>query len=107
MILVIASIGVERIAPGTPHIQYQKTSERMTSTGLIVKPRASSIGVVVFLLVGLLSIDSLWGAFLPAGLYLLIHLVEGETVAIARSKNARAGSRKPRSDQDQEGSDHR
>jgi predicted PurR-regulated permease PerM len=38
------------------------------------------IGVAVFLLVGLLSIDSLWGAFLPAGLYLLIHLVEGETV---------------------------
>jgi len=38
------------------------------------------IGVVVFLLAGLLSIDSLWGAFLPAGLYLLIHLVEGETV---------------------------
>jgi len=38
------------------------------------------IGVVVFLLAGLLSIDSLWLAFLPAGLYLLIHLVEGETV---------------------------
>jgi predicted PurR-regulated permease PerM len=37
-------------------------------------------GVVVFLLAGLLSIDSLWVAFLPAGLYLLIHLVEGETV---------------------------
>ena len=38
------------------------------------------IGVVVFLLVGLLSINLLWAAFLPAGLYLLIHLVEGETV---------------------------
>jgi predicted PurR-regulated permease PerM len=38
------------------------------------------IGVVVFLLAGLLSIDLLWLAFLPAGLYLLIHLVEGETV---------------------------
>ena len=38
------------------------------------------IGVGVFLLAGFLSIDSLWGAFLPAGLYLLIHLVEGETV---------------------------
>lgn len=37
-------------------------------------------GVVVFLLAGLLSIDSRWAAFLPAGLYLLIHLVEGETV---------------------------
>jgi len=38
------------------------------------------IGVVVFLLVGLLSIETLWLAFLPAGLYLAIHLVEGETV---------------------------
>jgi predicted PurR-regulated permease PerM len=38
------------------------------------------IGVVVFVLAGLLSITPLWGAFLPAGLYLLIHLVEGETV---------------------------
>ncbi len=37
-------------------------------------------GVVVFLLAGLLSINPLWMAFLPAGLYLLIHLVEGETV---------------------------
>jgi predicted PurR-regulated permease PerM len=38
------------------------------------------IGVVMFLLAGLLSIDLLWLAFLPAGLYLLVHLVEGETV---------------------------
>jgi len=37
-------------------------------------------GVAVFLLAGLLSIDSLWAAFLPAGLYLLIRVVEGETV---------------------------
>ena len=38
------------------------------------------IRVVVFLLVGLLSIQTLWLAFLPAGLYLAIHLAEGETV---------------------------
>jgi predicted PurR-regulated permease PerM len=38
------------------------------------------LGVVVFLLAGLLLLDSLWAAFLPAGLYLLIHLIEGETV---------------------------
>jgi predicted PurR-regulated permease PerM len=37
-------------------------------------------GIAGFLLAGLLSIDSLWAAFLPAGLYLLIHVVEGETV---------------------------
>jgi predicted PurR-regulated permease PerM len=38
------------------------------------------IGVVIFLMVGLLSIDTLWIAFLPAGLYLAIHMIEGETV---------------------------
>jgi len=38
------------------------------------------IGVITFLLVGLLSIDTLWVAFLPAGLYLTIHMIEGETV---------------------------
>lgn len=38
------------------------------------------IGVVIFLLVGLLSIDTLWAAFLPAGLYLAIHMIEGETI---------------------------
>ena len=38
------------------------------------------IGVVIFVLVGLLTIDTLWQAFLPAALYLGIHLVEGETI---------------------------
>jgi predicted PurR-regulated permease PerM len=38
------------------------------------------IGVVTFLLAGLISIESLWLAFLPAVLYLGIHVVEGETV---------------------------
>jgi predicted PurR-regulated permease PerM len=38
------------------------------------------VGVVVFLLAGLLAIDTLWVALLPAGLYLVIHLIEGETV---------------------------
>src|SRR5579862_5330296 len=47
MILVTASIGIARMAPATPHIQYQNTTDRMTSTGLIVKRLASSIGVMV------------------------------------------------------------
>jgi predicted PurR-regulated permease PerM len=34
----------------------------------------------VFLLAGLLTIDGLWGALAPAGLYLAIHVVEGETL---------------------------
>jgi predicted PurR-regulated permease PerM len=38
------------------------------------------VGVVVFLLAGLLTIDTLWQALLPAGLYLAIHLIEGEMV---------------------------
>jgi predicted PurR-regulated permease PerM len=37
-------------------------------------------GVLIFLLAGLLTIDTFWQAFLPAGLYLAIHLVEGEGV---------------------------
>src|SRR6202030_2235730 len=36
MILAIASMGTERIAPGIPHIQNQKTSEMTTRTGLRV-----------------------------------------------------------------------
>jgi hypothetical protein len=35
---------------------------------------------VIFLLAGLLAIDSLWQALLPAALYLGFHLIEGETV---------------------------
>ena len=38
------------------------------------------IGVVMFMLAGLLTAKTLWPALLPAGLYLLIHLVEGETI---------------------------
>jgi predicted PurR-regulated permease PerM len=38
------------------------------------------IGVVIFLLAGLLTIETLWIAFLPAALYLGIHMIEGETL---------------------------
>jgi predicted PurR-regulated permease PerM len=37
-------------------------------------------GVILFLLAGLLTIDILWQAFLPALLYLGIHLAEGEMI---------------------------
>ena len=37
-------------------------------------------GVCIFLLVGMLSFESLWWALLPPALYLGIHLVEGETL---------------------------
>lgn len=37
-------------------------------------------GVIVFLLAGLLSIETLWLAFVPAGAYLLFHIAEGETI---------------------------
>jgi predicted PurR-regulated permease PerM len=40
----------------------------------------TALGVLVFLVVGLLTIDTLWQALLPAGLYLGIHLIEGETI---------------------------
>ena len=38
------------------------------------------LGVMIFLLAGLLTNDTLWQALLPAGLYLGIHLIEGETI---------------------------
>jgi predicted PurR-regulated permease PerM len=37
-----------------------------------------SAGVVIFLLAGMLTSDTLWQALLPAALYLCIHLIEGE-----------------------------
>ena len=37
-------------------------------------------GIVVFLLAGMLTFDSLWWALLPPALYFGIHLVEGETL---------------------------
>jgi predicted PurR-regulated permease PerM len=38
------------------------------------------VGVALFLFVGILTFDPLWQAFIPAAAYLLIHLIEGETV---------------------------
>ena len=37
-------------------------------------------GIVTFVLVGLLTVSTLWGALLPAVLYLAIHVAEGETI---------------------------
>ena len=38
------------------------------------------MGVLIFLLAGLLTLDTLWLALLPAGLYFGFHLIEGETL---------------------------
>jgi predicted PurR-regulated permease PerM len=40
----------------------------------------TALGVLIFLFAGLLTHDILWQALLPAGLYLGIHLIEGETI---------------------------
>jgi predicted PurR-regulated permease PerM len=40
----------------------------------------TALGVLIFLLAGLLTIDTLWLALLPAGLYIGLHVIEGETV---------------------------
>ena len=40
----------------------------------------TAAGVVVFLFAGLLTNDMLWQALLPAGLYIVLHLIEGETL---------------------------
>jgi predicted PurR-regulated permease PerM len=41
-------------------------------------------GVVIFLVAGLVTIDPLWLAFMPALFYLLIHIAEGETITPMR-----------------------
>lgn len=38
------------------------------------------VGIVIFFFVGLFSFDSLWMAALPGLIYLVIHVIEGETV---------------------------
>jgi predicted PurR-regulated permease PerM len=40
----------------------------------------TALGVMIFLLAGLLTIDVLWQALIPAALYLGLHVIEGETV---------------------------
>jgi predicted PurR-regulated permease PerM len=37
-------------------------------------------GIVLFFLIGLLTFDSVWQAAVPAGIYFLIHLAEGEAI---------------------------
>jgi predicted PurR-regulated permease PerM len=37
-------------------------------------------GVIIFLVAGIVTIEPLWAAFLPAILYFLIHCAEGETI---------------------------
>jgi len=37
----------------------------------------TALGVLIFLLAGLLTVDTLWLALLPAGLYVGLHLIEG------------------------------
>jgi predicted PurR-regulated permease PerM len=38
------------------------------------------ISVTILVFVGLLSIETLWLAFVPAGIYILIHVIEGEAI---------------------------
>jgi len=40
----------------------------------------TGLGVLIFLLAGLLTHDTLWQALLPVGLYFGFHLIEGETL---------------------------
>jgi hypothetical protein len=44
---MIANIGIAKIAPASPHIQYQKISDNIMATGLIVNRFASNTGVAI------------------------------------------------------------
>jgi len=37
-------------------------------------------GMLLFLVVGMLSLDPLWKAFMPMAVYITVHLLEGETI---------------------------
>jgi predicted PurR-regulated permease PerM len=39
-----------------------------------------TVGFIIFMAAGLVAIEPLWAAFVPAALYLLIHIAEGETI---------------------------
>ena len=39
-----------------------------------------TMGVIIFFIAGVVTLDPLWMAFVPAGLYILIHVAEGETI---------------------------
>ena len=45
--MIMVNMGTAKIAPGTPHIQYQKIRDRITATGFIVNRFANSIGVMI------------------------------------------------------------
>ena len=49
-------------------------------TDVLVVDQGPLFATGIFLLVGMLSFDSLWWALLPPALYFAIHLVEGETL---------------------------
>ena len=53
----------------------------------------TALGVLIFLLAGLLTIDPLWQALLPAGLYLGFHLIEGETRGWIAATSSACGAR--------------
>ncbi|MGO9947347.1 MAG: AI-2E family transporter [Steroidobacteraceae bacterium] len=38
----------------------------------------TALGVVIFLFAGLLSVDTLWQALVPTGVYIGLHLIEGK-----------------------------
>jgi AI-2E family transporter len=55
-----------------------------------------ALGVLIFLLAGLLTHDTFWQALLPAGLYLGFHLIEGESVTpmlLAQTIHPQSGPR--------------
>ena len=85
--LAVASIGTDRIAPGIPHIQNQKTSEMMTRTGLRVNRLARSIGVKVC------PLDQMQCNVKPRGKECLPERVDGQKANEKEDQRAQGGAK--------------
>src|ERR1043166_342103 len=61
-------------------VESRALAQTMPTPHLNVLILGPMIGLVTFILAGLLTMDTLGRALLPAALYLAIHLAEGETI---------------------------
>ncbi len=75
--LVGIANGISMWAQGVPNPLLWGTLAFLLNYIPLIGP---ALGILIFFFVGLFSNAGIWGALLPPAIYLLIHVVEGETV---------------------------